>query len=717
MHPLSLSGFVRWVLFLGCLLTGLTGCKPPPPSAQTAAQALNPLSSPACAQCHATQFEAWKNTDHALANRLPRPEHKAALATFPGGLPANPENAPLMILGHKPIWQPLIPAPGGRWQAHELAFDPAQGEWFNVFGTEDRQAGEWGHWTGRGMNWNTMCAQCHMTGYKPNYDPATDSFHGTWVEQGIGCIQCHGTPPSGHGQPAPAAPVRVDPFLGDRSRMMQTCAPCHARNEALTANFKPGDNYHDHYRLTLPTEARVFYPDGQQRDEDFNWTSIALSRMGHAGVTCLDCHDPHTNKTILPAANNALCLQCHTAPGRVMPGGTRAQPIDPLAHSHHAADSAGNACTACHMPTTNYMQRSPRHDHGWLKPDPLLTQELGIPNACSKCHQKEGLDWVIAKADGWYGEKLDSRQRARARAVTASQAGQPHATEALLKLLAIDDIPAWRATYLDLLAPAADQPAVRAAATTALRADSPVERAAAVRTLGRQGDATALLRPLLQDPVRLVRLDAALFLTNELPDDSASRRELDDYLNLTRDQPAGLVRLGLDHANRGQLDQAVSLLEKAATWENQSPELREYLAQIHLNRGRPTEAATRFAEAAQLAPTQAQPAYHAALAYAEAGLTVEAERWLRATVQRDPTQDRAWYNLGLLLAQKGDLPAALQALATAEQHNPRTPDYPYAAATLHLQAGRVDAARAAAQRALAIDPAHVPARRLLSSPR
>lgn len=714
MKTRSIYRFALGLFFFGGLLMGLSACKPSTPATQSASTKHQSLTSTACAQCHATQFEAWKATDHALANRLPRPEHKAALATFPGGLPEYDKAVALMILGHKPIWQPLIPAPGGRWQPHELAYETASGEWFNVFGQENRQPNEWGHWSGRGMNWNTMCAQCHMTGYKPNYSPETDTFHSTWIEQGIGCIQCHGEQPASHSQ-KPYNPAAVNnPFKGDRSLMMQTCAPCHARNEALTSSFKPGDNYHDHYRVTLPVQPALFYPDGQQRDEVFNWTSVLTSRMGHAGVSCLDCHDPHTNKTILPVQNNALCMQCHSAPGRVMPGGTIAQVIDPLSHSRHSEGSPGNSCVACHMPTTSYMQRSPRHDHGWLKPDPLLTKELGIPNACSKCHEKEGIDWVIAKADEWYGNKLDSRQRARARAVSAAQAEQPLATESLLKLLASEDIPAWRATYLDLLAPVAQQPAVHAAAVHALGANAPLERAAAVRALQPLPDAKPLIRPLLLDPVRLVRLDAALALTDELPADSASRRELDIYLNLNRDQPGGLLRLGLDHANRGQLDQAVNLIEKASNWETQSPQFPEYLGQIQINRGRPAEAAVRFAEAAQRDPTQAQPAYNAALAYSEAGMLVEAELWLRNTVKRDPAYDRAWYNLGLLLAQKGDPSGALNALTTAEYRNPRSADYPYAAATLHLQAGRRDDARNAALRALAIDPAYVPARSLLS---
>lgn len=33
--------------------------------------------------------------------------------------------------------------------------------------------------------------------------------------------------------------------------------------------------------------------------------------MGKAGVTCLDCHDPHTGTLKLPQEDNTLCLRCH----------------------------------------------------------------------------------------------------------------------------------------------------------------------------------------------------------------------------------------------------------------------------------------------------------------------------------------------------------------------------------------------------------------------
>src|SRR4029079_7662601 len=121
----------------------------------------------------------------------------------------------------------------------------------------------------------------------------------------------------------------------------------------------------------------------------------------------------------------ALCLRCHGAPGP-----TNAPVLDPIAHSHHKADSTGNQCVTCHMATTTYMQRAPRHDHGFLKPDPLLTKELGIPNACNRCHADQTTDWASKFADEWYGAKMSSRQRERARVVAAAQHWNGNATPA-----------------------------------------------------------------------------------------------------------------------------------------------------------------------------------------------------------------------------------------------------------------------------------------------
>ncbi len=716
---------------------------------RTVAQAVEQTSQ-TCVACHADIHAGWAKSDHALANRPVDAAHEAeAFKAHPtisdGGTtmhldwPANAGDKPTLtdvlpdgtkriytpefVLGWKPLRQMLLNTGNGHIQPTDMAYDPAKKEWFNAFGQEGRRHGEWGHWTGRGMNWNSMCAHCHMTGYHKNYDAAKDAYASTWVEHGVGCIQCHGALPKDHATKYAAKLNKPgDPFdsaiVGNRQRAMETCAPCHARNELLTDTFQPGDSYHDHYRITLPVQPGVYWPDGQQRDEDFNWTSVLTSRMGHAGVTCMDCHDPHTNKTILPVENNQLCLQCHAAPGRRQPNGTLATVIDPLTHSHHTPGTPGSRCVDCHMPTTPYMQRAPRHDHGWLKPDPLLTKELGIPNACSSCHSDKPIETLISATDTWYGEKMNSRQRARARAVDAAQKGQPGATDQLLALLKDEDIPAWRATLLLLALPDASQRAdVVAAARQALTAADPLERSAGVQILNGHPQAGEWLRPLLKDPVRLVRLDAAWALSRELASDSPERRELDAYLKLNLDQPSGRYRLGQDLANRGQLAAAEREMSLATKWDPYSGGIHEARGFVLAQLGRAAEAGAAFYRAGQLAPNDAQAPYRAALAYAEGGYLQEAENALRESVRRDPQMARAWYNLGLLLAQKEQLVESVEALKKAEAsalaRREPSPDFAYALATVLLRQNDRATALAAAKRALEIDASYAPARQFI----
>ena len=736
--------FASWFAIAGALLAvggfgwgGLAGCSRERPAVATNQRTEKPPTTSAdCRSCHTEIAAAWDSSHHAKAHRLvnpvadadafqaardftineikyhvawngPRPE---LTETRPGGAPH--QSTAEFVLGHTPLRQYVIPTRDGRYQMSELAFDPTRKDWFNVFGTEQRTPGEWGHWTGRGMNWNAMCAHCHLTDFRKNYDATTDTYASTWREHGVGCAQCHGdmTPEHASRGAKASGVAKAPPAPELRQRAQETCAPCHARNELLTGEIQPGVRYADHYRLSLPAEPGLFYADGQMKDEVFNATSIALSRMGgKAGVTCLDCHDPHSGKTILPVENNALCLQCHGGTGR-----QNAPPVDPTAHSHHPAPSTGNRCISCHMPTTTYMQRDPRHDHGFLRPDPLLTKELGIPNACNGCHTDQNVDWAIARTNEWYGSKMESRQRERTRVVSAAQSLAPAAGDKLLALLAGEDIPAWRATLLLLARPyAATHPRLAAAARTALADADPLVRSAAVQVLAPLPDSAAAIRPLLKDPMRLVRVDAESVLTNELPAESVERKELDAYHAVAADQPAGRVRIAQDLFNRGRAADAEPVLRKAVEWDPNSPGIYESLGLVLNALDRSADSAAAFWRAAQLNPGDADPAFNAALAFAGSGKLPDAELALRETIRRDPRHHRAWYNLGLLLAQTKKAGEALEVLGRAETLAPQVADYPYARATVLWQRGDRGGASAAARRVLELDPAHPRARALL----
>ena len=73
--------------------------------------------------------------------------------------------------------------------------------------------------------------------------------------------------------------------------------------------------------------------DGQMQDEVYNYGWFKQSRMFAAGVTCSDCHDPHSGK--LKVSGDGACLQCHAAaptppqPTPITPRSIRRSPARP----------------------------------------------------------------------------------------------------------------------------------------------------------------------------------------------------------------------------------------------------------------------------------------------------------------------------------------------------------------------------------------------------
>ncbi len=689
------------------------------------------LTSESCKSCHADIFEEWRESHHAHANRMLDPGRdreafdpaqrlksgkvdslfhmvRGQPEIFTRDSPGPPQAFhPDMVLAYTPLIQFLIPFPGGRWQVTETAWDPARKDWFNVYGSHGRNPGEWGSWSGRGMNWNSNCAACHMTNFQKNYDIASDSYRSTWDEMAIGCTQCHGVgrdhitspPPPGSGHKADAALAQ------------ETCMSCHSRREELTMKFKPGTRFADHYRLALPSQRGLYHPDGQALDEVFVSGSFLMSRMGSTGgIRCLDCHNPHTGRTILPVSNNALCMSCHSAPGQ-----NNAPAIDPVAHSHHTAESTGNRCVDCHMTFTPFMERDLRRDHGMHSPDPLLTRELGIPNACNKCHTDKPVDWAIEWTDKWYGSKLDRRQRVRARLVARVHADDPSATPDLLRFLAEEDIPAWRAAIAGMLGERLADDGVRPALRTLLEDADSMVRTAAAQALGNDEQERALLRPLLDDPVREVRLAAQWAMGPEIHRDAKGWAELAEWLKVSSDQPAGAARQGQFAFGEGHDADAFAWYQRAIAWDPLSVPLFQDLATMKNMRGDSAGSLQTLLEGIKANPDNADLHFMAALVEAERGDETAAERLFRATIAKDPSMARAWYNLGLLLSQRSQFAEAVECLRKAGSLDPGSPDYPYARATLHLRMGDPTAAREAASVALKAAPGHPPSRALLQS--
>lgn len=699
--------------------------------------------SESCKECHEAAYQAWLDSNHGLAERDPRLDSMDRQAFTPkrilehgtdrsetfvdaAGLAKiltrardgqRREFPVVRVIGNNPLRQFLVAAPGGRLQTCDVSYDPKRDEWFDVYGNEEREPGDWGHWTGQGMNWNAMCAACHNTRLRKNYDPAANAYQTRMAEMSVGCEACHG-PMKNHVEwqknPPPGVPrAGKDPTIRKQSRdqMLETCAACHARRGEVSGDLVPGDSFHDHFSLTVTDETDTYHPDGQVRDENYEFSSFLSSRMHHAGVRCGDCHEPHSGKRLIQG--NMLCMRCHA-------GGTEppAPVIDPLKHSHHAEGSAGNDCTSCHMPVTNYMQRHPRHDHGFTIPDPLLTKEFGTPNACNRCHQDKDADWALQHAQAWYGDKLERPTRTRALLIGRARRGEPAARDGLIELLKSEPIAAWRASFCHLLERWSLETPTQNALLAALKDPSPLVREAATRSLvppsrNRDPRVRSAIHALLDDPLRAVRVAAAWALVEDLDLTTKAGKELVHMLDLNSDQPTGRMQLSQFAHLRGDTQAAIRQIRKAIEWDPNSPPFHHDLAILLSTTGDTTGAIRSLREAARLAPHDAEYPYKLALALHETGDLAGAVTMLEKTVQLDPSHGRAWYNLGLARSAQNQPQAAIEALLQGESAEPSDPAIPYARATIHARLGQRQEAVEATVRALQLRPDFPEAAQLL----
>ena len=681
-----------------------------------------PAGARDCKTCHAQQFEEWSQSQHAHANRLVNPvqdapafnptrTYKEGLLTTevsekwgrfivsqtgPGGTPSFHRAA--AVIGVEPLIQYLTPFPGGRLQVINPAYDPKKGDWFDIFQGEPRGPHEWGFWKNGGMNWNSRCAYCHTTGFEKNYDSTTDSYASTWDAMGISCAQCHGDL-EGHAK-NPKVPVKLKP-----EHAMASCASCHARREELTGKFRPGENFDEHFRVALPDLTDIYHPDGQVRDENFEYGSFLTSKMGHAGITCLDCHNPHSGKLKLPVENNALCLSCHSPPGQ---RGAIAIP-DTMAHSHHKSDSTGNRCVECHMPQTTYMARDPRRDHGFTIPDPQLTKELGIPNACNRCHMDQSTDWAIGWMEKWY--KMQRPSRDRSRLVARARAGDPTVSQPIMDFFKSEPNPAWRASMVSMLEGREQDPAVQDFLASAATDENQLVREAAVSGLAQTRP--NVLQKATSDPSRSVRLRASWhLLMNRLPIPDAQRQEIALWLSNGSDEAGGAFQL----ARLAAIEDRLPEMERwtgLAVARDPSAGMFQQAAQLMYQANRLQEAVKFFEKSLAADPANADSNYSLALLEAELGNSKRSLELLRMTVSLAPDFGRAWYNLGLAEASYGDLPASAKALAKAESLLPLSPDPAFALATVQIRMNESAKAVESTKRALEKAPGHPGAQGLL----
>jgi tetratricopeptide (TPR) repeat protein len=676
-----------------------------------------------CATCHERQSTQWRGSHHRLAMQAATDStvlgdfnnatfgNEGITSTFyrsylkfvvrtdgPDGALRDYEIK--YTFGVYPLQQYLIAMPGGRLQALGIAWDSRPRDrggqhWFFLYPGQRIPFSNPLHWTNIDQTWNYMCADCHSTNLRKNYDLRTRTYATTYSEIDVACEACHG-PGSHHVSWARkqdewqkfetdrGLTIAVDERKGvswllesggdqirrsrrrESGREIQMCARCHSRRSEIYEDYVHGQAVDDDYRVAL-LDRDLYFPDGQIKGEVYEYGSFIQSRMFHAGVTCTDCHEPHGLK--LRGNGNNVCLQCHFAPK-----------YDSPKHHFHQMGSPGAQCVECHMPTRTYMVVDTRRDHSLRIPRPDLSINLGTPNACTNCHKDKSPRWASGSMNKWYGRRAIGYQHFAA-ALDSGIQQAPGARRSLNELLADHDQPEIaRATALSILASDTLSPtdaALRAGITDA----SPLIRRAAARWASNsESSATAYFpAPLLSDPVRAVRIEAAEVIADApaeaLPANitRSLNRATDEYIaaqELSADRPEAHVNLGLLYAREKHLDQAESELKTALS----------------------------------LDPAFAPAAVNLADLYRSWNRDSEGEEILEDAITRSPNDGSLQHALGLLLVRQKQGQKALALFAAAARADRANARYAYVYAVALSDAGQTAAAIKTLQGNLAQHP-------------
>lgn len=586
--------------------------------------------------------------------------------------------------GTYPLQQYLIDFPDGRKQVLGIIWDTrpkAQGgqRWYHLFPDSPSMShGEPAvtskdplHWTGIYFNWNSRCASCHSTHLEKNYAPATNRYDTRWAEISVGCEACYGAASAhldwarkpqestqahaGFGvslvnpgiwkavQDIAQGKPSVAMLKHSRPRaevQMQQCASCHSRRLEI-GQPEPRISYYDTHQLSL-IEPPLYHADGQVRDEVFEWGSFQQSKMYQAGVTCTNCHDPHSSQ--LKAEGNALCTQCHAA-----------ALFDRPEHHHHQLQSTGSACVNCHMPSTTFMGVDARRDHSIRLPRPAQSAAVGAPNACTQCHSEQKPAWAQAHIEGWLqasGRTLPAHPFAES--FHAVDSGRTDVGPQLLRIAQDESLPAIvRGSAITRHAPVHNQQSVDALEQL-LNAPEPLIRLGALRSMNTLPLQLRyqLLAPHLGEQVVSLRVEMARLL-------------------------AGLDLTQLGAPQQAQLQSLFDDFIEAAKYNADMPESLIALGQFQIERKQYDAAGTALKQAVSVAPRHEDALLNLADFYRRTARDAAAAPLLKRAVAAAPKSAAAHYAMGLLHVRQKDYVAAAQALRQSTELSPANPRYAY----------------------------------------
>ena len=667
-----------------------------------------------CKSCHSNEYADWQASDHYRAMAMP--SELTVLGQFDGSTLSHDDTQTqfstedgsywlqttdhngnairyevVYTFGHYPLQQYVVKVSESRYQVTTLAWDsrlPTEGgqRWFNSHpeANEVIEHSDPLHWTGTYFNWNTQCVGCHATNVEKNYDVRSNEFATTFSEINVSCEGCH-SPSANHvrsalsGEKPLVRPANIASevqwqFVSDHhtampmnsmpeSSELNVCADCHSRHVDLGAdNQLP--RFEDRAAIRLATQP-LYHADGQLLEETFVMGSFLQSKMHAAGVTCSNCHNPHSGKLV--AAVNTTCAQCHS-PAK----------FEQTEHTLHSilTDSAPQ-CVDCHMPATTYMGVDDRRDHSFRIPRPDLTVSHGLPNACQSCHEDtpaRDLSHFLASQlpQQVVGDQTVDRILARFEGTLSAQDFVALTTDervpAMQRAMLLSSAPntnSERALYVQLLT--GEHPGVVKLGAIEGLSQLPIN----IRYAG--------LMSCLDDEFASVRFACASGLV-------------------------GALNFGIPSQDRERITQGLNAVLAAYRSDYDSPSSATLVGTLELDRGNVPAAKLAFQQALRVSPGHSAALLNlSSIARQEANVT-DALRYATEALSYWPNDPAAWYSLGMAEVLNEGYLAAETPLRKASSIAPTNLDFSLAYILILQRNGKIVAAQTELARIMALYP-------------
>lgn len=592
--------------------------------------------SESCRECHEQKYERWTKDWHSRALSPAQPQFVAGTFANAHYRGASSEAWMLQkggeyfmrtkgpggkvaayrvdwLVGGKRMQDTLTQFPDGRLQVLPVYFHvTGHGEWVDY--NEKKQGivteAHPFYWTNFRRMANHECLECHTTGLDVSYDRASHHWSTDFADAGVACESCHG-PAARHAE-TKAKPDVIHPGKIDKRLALDICASCHGPHEPIypsldrAHHFRPGDHYDDKYQPLVivdgPQRSGEYFADGRPNSSSFEYQALLQSACYlRGGATCLSCHTaPHKDHGVddLKPAKSAVaigdagCQSCHA---NVFAQGQ--------AHTHHQT-AAGQSCTGCHMPKLVSGVLDKFADHTIDIPNPVVTMQHGVPNACNTCHEKaapQEMQNAIAK---WWP---NAAQRQARRIRLADAIDEKTAANSLGSLRAViydrKEAGILRAAAALLLSQRF--PRETEGTLTALLEDpEPIVRSRYIEALGTAhavGAAESVARHL-DDPALQVRQMAAMVLTSfgDTRGVAALERLANDPATSTLVRPH--MMLASQFAQNGNLDAAATELRKAVGVMPYLSDALVMLADIEIRKDQRAQARADLEEALRFNP-------------------------------------------------------------------------------------------------------------------